>query len=362
MHFVSDKWITPSIKDCEREKRDTAPAAYAITGPSQKRPQNWLLAMRNPFFKQSLITFLLDAWQSDEMSTILEGKELFANDEDHCYKFSSEGGVVTRSEDRNLFSMHEEADNRMFFHISLLQEEQNVIVRTIDTDCLVIALGCRPFISSNVRIWLEVGLQSNNTLRYISVDQLYLTIGASMCKALPAYHAFTGCDYTSSFSRKGKVAPLKKLEKNAECQTALGLLSEVETDGDVEQFLPQISKFVCEMYGKRHLKSTDDARMDIFMSKYELKREDQLISSVQKLDGSMLPPCSQVLKNKVLRTSYVAKLWMSAVSPHPPCASPTEFGWKLEDNRFRVVWFNGKSAPQSLDVMREEFQSDDGKS
>ena len=113
------------------------------------------------------------------MSTILEGKELFANDEDRCYKFSSEGRVVTRSEDGNLFSTHKEADIRMFFHISLLQEAQNVIVRTIDTDCLVIGLCCRPFIGSDVRIWLEVGLQSNNMLRYISVDQLYLAIGST---------------------------------------------------------------------------------------------------------------------------------------------------------------------------------------
>ena len=69
-------------------------------------------------------------------------------------------------------------------------------------------------------MWLEVGLQSNNTLRHISVNQLHTTLGDALCKALPAFHAFTGCDYTSSFSGKGKIKPFKVLEKNQDLQEA----------------------------------------------------------------------------------------------------------------------------------------------
>ena len=37
IHFVSDKWITPSIKDCERQSRNAADISYHITSAAQKR-------------------------------------------------------------------------------------------------------------------------------------------------------------------------------------------------------------------------------------------------------------------------------------------------------------------------------------
>ena len=39
----------------------------------------------------------------------------------------------------------------------------------------------------------------------------YTNLGSKVSKTLPALHAFTGCDYTSSFSRKGKIRPLKNV-------------------------------------------------------------------------------------------------------------------------------------------------------
>ena len=46
IYLVFDKTDSPSIKDCERDKRadDDRDIAYQITGPDQKRPGNWLKA------------------------------------------------------------------------------------------------------------------------------------------------------------------------------------------------------------------------------------------------------------------------------------------------------------------------------
>ena len=38
VHFVADKWISPSIKDCERDARAGQSVSYQITGAAQKRP------------------------------------------------------------------------------------------------------------------------------------------------------------------------------------------------------------------------------------------------------------------------------------------------------------------------------------
>jgi len=38
IYFVADKWITPSIKDCERTKRGVEGVILYTTRPAQKRP------------------------------------------------------------------------------------------------------------------------------------------------------------------------------------------------------------------------------------------------------------------------------------------------------------------------------------
>lgn len=69
---------------------------------------------------------------------------------------------------------------------------------------------------------LTLGLYSKNTLQYINVNQLYGKIDDPVCKSLPAYHAFTGCDYTAFFSWKEKEsAPLNTLERMKLCKKYL---------------------------------------------------------------------------------------------------------------------------------------------
>ena len=55
IHFVTDKWLSPSIRDCERDSSSTA---FNITGPSQKRPRNRNHVLKNNHLKESLIEFL----------------------------------------------------------------------------------------------------------------------------------------------------------------------------------------------------------------------------------------------------------------------------------------------------------------
>jgi len=47
VYFVTDKRVTPSIKDCGGDKRGSSSLSYQINGAGQKRPSNWLQALRN---------------------------------------------------------------------------------------------------------------------------------------------------------------------------------------------------------------------------------------------------------------------------------------------------------------------------
>ena len=53
IHFVTDKWMIPSIKDLERQERESTAFPYQIKGPGQKRPGNWREALTNLAFKES---------------------------------------------------------------------------------------------------------------------------------------------------------------------------------------------------------------------------------------------------------------------------------------------------------------------
>jgi hypothetical protein len=188
--------------------------AYQITGPGQKRPSNWTTALKNPNFKEALIDFLITSWENDELADVFQGKTLFANSGDICYSYRVNDGRVVKNPEAEYCCNHEEADSRMFYHLANILVPNKVVIRTDDTDCLIIALGCYHLYNQpDLKIWMEPGVQSNNTLRYISINQLHAALGESLCQSLPAYHAFTGCDYTASFSRKGKIRPLKVLER-----------------------------------------------------------------------------------------------------------------------------------------------------
>ena len=78
---------------------------------------------------------------------------------------------MVRTIQPHLYSTHEEADSKIIFYVTNIEENSNVVIRTADTDVLTIPLGCISQIPPNVNLWLEVGLYSKNTLPYINVNK-----------------------------------------------------------------------------------------------------------------------------------------------------------------------------------------------
>ena len=352
IHFVCDKWIQPSIKDCEREDRGSLNGIYSIKGPAQTRPSDWNNALKNRSFKESLIGFLVEAWKDNSCATILKHKTIYANFNDHCFKYQAENGVTIATYEESFYSMHEEADNRMFFHLNHAQPGNTVVIRTDDTDSLVIALGNK-HLFSELQIWLEVGVQGKNNLRFIDVKTIHSELGETLCKSLPAYHALTGCDYTASFFKKGKVRPLKLLQKYPDIQMALAELSSVENIN--ENIFSTIESYVCKIYGSKTIDKVNDLRTHIFTKKYnKIKPEDRL-DAVKKFDSSLMPPCKDVLLLKLKRVNLITRRWASAVRAHPPNDRPEDFGWTLSnDGQYIIKWFEGPAAPRVLDVTISE--------
>ena len=141
--MVFDKVQSPSIKDCERaetSKNASSELNYQVTGLGQHTPSNWLEALRNDNFKVSLNKFLVDILEND--GGILKEKKLCVTDGNVCYLFEVSNGKLVRMIKLHLYSTYEEVDSEIIFHVTSIEENSNVVIRTVDTDLLIIALGC----------------------------------------------------------------------------------------------------------------------------------------------------------------------------------------------------------------------------
>ena len=82
---------------------------------------------------------------------------------------------------------------------------------------------------------------------------------------LLALRALTGCDYTVSFIRKGKVYPSKHLEKNETVQETFGCLGDVEKID--ESMVNACKEFACQFYTGKKVKLANELRFDMFLTK-----------------------------------------------------------------------------------------------
>ena len=109
IHFVFDKIIHPSIKDCERDAQSfDRSASCSITWSSQKQPSSWLAALCNMSIFKAL-------WYSNTSGTTVGEKKLFVNNNNELFLHSRRSGMCKMC--KRSLSMHEETDSRMIFHL-----------------------------------------------------------------------------------------------------------------------------------------------------------------------------------------------------------------------------------------------------
>ena len=253
--FVCDTYISPSLKDTERRRRSGTETTFKITGPDQRCPRDLNQALKSSSFKTEFVHFLADEWTKEPYAAILVGHKLYLALESVCYKYEVINAAIVRDEMPTYASQHEEADTRMIFHLANIFEESpdvNVVVRSNDTDVLILLVYHVKQIRNNPKVWMDLGVASNNTRRYINISYLVSTLSPSIVDALPGLHAFTGCDVTAAFLGKGKCRPLQLMEKtSAHAETFAQLGKEKNLSQNVQSGL---EFFVCCLYGKPNLK------------------------------------------------------------------------------------------------------------
>ena len=102
----------------------------------------------------------------------------------------------------DLKSDQEEAETRLLLHAKYASTpETRIVIYSPDTDVLVLSAAYFDRLGSK-ELWFRTGVKDR--LRLIPVHKVSQALGPTMCDALPALHALTGCDSTSSLAGIGK--------------------------------------------------------------------------------------------------------------------------------------------------------------
>ena len=107
----------------------------------------------------------------------------------------------------DLKSNQEEADTRMLLHARYSAgqcPEAKIVIQSLDTDVLVLSVAHFEDITSK-KLWFRTGVK--NRLRFVPVHDVCQNLSNRVLKALPAFHALTGCDTTSTLSGIGEKKP-----------------------------------------------------------------------------------------------------------------------------------------------------------
>ena len=143
-----------------------------------------------------------------------------------CICLTSNNGVLVEDRpEEELFSSQEEAGTRMILHCQHIAQHHPtsvIVVRSPDTDVLVLLLKFSQVTDRTILFDTGVG----NNRRLLNVNDIVSAKGSNMCDVLPALHSFTGGDTTSAFVRRGKVTPLKVLEKRSQFIATFGALGQ----------------------------------------------------------------------------------------------------------------------------------------
>ena len=317
--LVFDRYFERSLKEGTRTGRGEG-SNYLFEGDSTEIP----FKMADCFLKNNdnknnlyeyLATKLLELYQGDQiMITTYRNTTLCS--QSACLELDQHTCVRPCES--------EEADQRLVRHtLNLVQNGyKNILVRTIDTDVLVLLI-------SHVRQLVEyddVQLYAYliNSDKHYDLRSIIEQLGSDICQALPYFYAFTGCDTVSSFYGKGKCKAYDVWIQSKQKQQLTDVfrqLGEKPATVTVEQ-INILEKYVLELYGATHA-TLGASRLD----KFNKSKDNNLRS---------LPPSKGALIQQIYRASYQAGYlwWQSVEELNLP--EVEEWGWQLDTNRLHL--------------------------
>lgn len=237
---------------------------------------------------------------------------------------------------------HEEADTRIVVHLQDALESgcTACLVRTVDTDVLVILIGKYHFLASkypSADIWVAFG--SGKNFLFLHINAICSTLGKEKSTALPVFHSFTGCDTTSSFFGKGKKSVWEAWGAYTEVTDAFNFIVEhphAQITVDCQEF-QMLERFTVVIYDKTSpLVSVNEARKELFCQKNRTMEN--------------IPPTQQALLQHTKRAVYQAGIWTTCHQAQQQTPTAEGCGWTLdaETKSWVPVWSSLPAAAKAV--------------
>ncbi|XP_068756859.1 uncharacterized protein [Montipora capricornis] len=285
---VWDEYRVASLKESAREKRGKG--VRRKEAGHVKLPQNWQAFLEDSFNKKEMFDFLTKpvetaSFPADRVVYITSGENVISS--------------CPRNQMRSC--NHEEADTRILVHFHTLSS-----------------------IWSGLSFWVTFGM--GKKFQLLSVNTICEYLGKEKCRALPFFHAFTGCDTMSAFLGKGKKSAWEAWKAYPEATEAFRFVNDspfipLEINTPVFDVL---QRFVVILYDRTSLATdVNTARRELFTKKNRALEN--------------IPPTEDALLNHSNRALYQASIWTS-LDEQQFYPSPSDFGWKMENNRWRPRW------------------------
>ena len=250
---VWDEYHPDSLKSETRSKRGKG--VRRRVEPSTAIPGSWKGFLRIDENKLELFSFLANTI----VASVDSSKQII----------STHRSEVLCNQSRDLSRLspctHEEADTRIILHLegAVKEGKMNVSIRTVDTDVVVLAVSSAKRLS-NTEVWIAFG--TGKSFRFIAAHEIARALGPDRCKALPVFHAFTGCDTVSFFGGRGKRTAWDTCKAYDDVTPAFCLLA--ATPESVESVIKPLERFVILLYDRTGtLDCVNQARKQLFTQK-----------------------------------------------------------------------------------------------
>uniref|UniRef100_UPI00358E0809 uncharacterized protein n=1 Tax=Myxine glutinosa TaxID=7769 RepID=UPI00358E0809 len=296
-----------------------------VTG-SAALPGNWHSFLRVDENKEELFSFL--SKQVTE-SIDVPDKQLIATDGEQVIAVPPCADTAALAP-----CNHEEADTCMMLHAAAAMKSghRRVLIRTVDTDVVVLAVWMAQELNEVVdELWLAFGTGKN--FCYIAAHELSATLGPDKAKALPIFHAITGCDTVSSFAGRGKKTAWAVWETFPEVTNAFLDLASAPSEIS-EDTLATLERYVVLLYDRT-----------CTCSEVNLARKKLFAKKSRSIEA--IPPTQAALVQHVKRATYQGgHCWGQSLVPHY-LPSPCDWGWVDNDGQFDPLWTTLPEAAKS---------------
>ena len=156
-----------------------------------------------------------------------------------------------------------------------------------DTDVLVVCLAFKSYIQSS----MFTKCSSQTIVKYLDVSRIVERIGASTCKSLPGFHAFTGCDTVSAFYGRG-IGLWRKIKDSRKYSR------------DFEGSGSCLTSFTVTFRGLPVLCTARTNEVNELRYRFFFRKKGDV-------DSNQLPPCGDSLRIRkhALRANYQGTIW-----------------------------------------------------